>query len=195
MGQKTLESYLAESDALIHKAHWEAEYSLMREALADFPSNVEICLRYAVAAVEVAPEDAVDYALRAVRLSPDDPGVLVRSASLLMGLGEVDHAGRLARRASSVVDDEFPLIADLFQVIGRIGIAKKNDAVAEEYLRLAFTIEPDAVGLAARLATFLAERERYDEALDVAARGLEHAPPDQPSLSELRHKIEKQASS
>lgn len=159
---------------------------LMDEALEAFPDDPELCLRYAMASVPASPVDAAKYVRRAGRLSSDDPYRLTRCASLLYGLGEVEDAGKYVRSVLPLIDENFPLIADVFHLVGVLAVAKANDTVADEYLRLAFKVEPTGSGHAYELAHFLVVRGRREDALDVIAEALEHDSPDRERLLELR---------
>lgn len=124
------------------------------------------------------------------------PSRLTRCASLLHGLGEIEDAGRYIRSVLPLIDEGFPLIADVFHLIGVLAVAMSNNAVADQYLRLAFKVEPAGRGHAYRLAHFLAECDMPGEALDVIAHGLEHGSPDRESLLELKGSLRgKEASS
>jgi len=181
--------YLAQSAAHMRRGLWADERRLMDEAIRRFPDHPEICIRTAVANAEFDASRSAIYAKRAADLAPSDPTILVRAASLLVGLGEVEMAGPLARRASEIVDEDFVLVADLFHVIGRLGLARENDDVAERYLRLAFNADPSGAGHGEVLAGFLVQRERLEEALDIVHRALEEDPVHSEELLRLHDVI------
>jgi tetratricopeptide (TPR) repeat protein len=162
----------------------------MQQALARFPDDPEFCLRYATVIFEEMPAESVEYARRAVTSSEADPALLTRAGLLLYRHGQIEDAGRCARWvASHEVDENFPLIADFFYLIGLLAIERSRLDVAEEYLRLAFKAEPEGEDRAYRLAVLLADQGRLSEASDVVARGLEQGTPDREQLLQLRDQI------
>lgn len=181
--------YMSVSTDLIRKEQWDELRELMAHAVEAFPDDPEMCLRYAISLSEVSSNDAISYARRAADLSPEDPSRLTRCASLLYGLGEIEDAGRYIRAILPLIDEQFLLIADVFHLIGVLAIAKSNSTVADQYLRLAFSVEPAGRNHAYRLAHFFVTREMSEEALDVIAKGLEHGSPDRGALLELRSHI------
>jgi len=117
------------------------------------------------------------------------PMILGRCATLMYDLGEYGSAEEYVRRAVPVADDDFPLLADMLHLIGKLALQKDNDEIAERYLSLAFELGPGSLGHADFLATFLMGKERYQEAAEVVNKGLlEHAP-DRDRLLKLRSRM------
>jgi tetratricopeptide (TPR) repeat protein len=183
-------AFLAESESLMLRGSWPDVRRLMHQALAQFPDDPEFCLRYATAVFDEVPAESVEYARRATASSEAGPALLTRAGLLLYRHGQIEDAGRCARRvASHEVDENFPLIADFFYLIGLLAIERSRLDVAEEYLRLAFEAEPEGEDRAYRLAALLADQDRLVEASDVIARGLEHGAPDRDGLLALRERL------
>lgn len=189
MNDQTLRGYITVSHELMRDEQWDQVRDLMEEALGEYPGEPELCLRYALSLTPASRDDAVLYARRAASLSQDDPATLTRCASLLHDLGEIEDAGKCIRSALPLVDEKFPLLADLFHLVGILAIARSNDAVAEEFLRRAYDLEPGGRSYAYRFAHVLATQNMFDEALDVIARGLEHGAPDEEELLALKDSI------
>jgi uncharacterized protein HemY len=187
--EEKLRRYLTVSADLVREEQWDDLRELMAQAVEAFPDDPELCLRYAISLSEVSPDEAISYARRAADHSWESPSRLTRCASYLYGLGEIEDAGRYIRAVLPLIDEGFPLIADVFHLIGILAVAKNNSTVADKYLRLAFDVEPAGRDHAYRLAHFLATCGMPGDALDVIAKGLEHGSPDEEKLLELRDLI------
>ena len=160
----------------------------LREALDRFPDDPTLCLQTARAIRMTAPDEAAQLAARAVAIAPDDPWYLTRAASLMFLLKKFDQAQNYGKRAAQIASDNFPLVAELAFVAGRLAMHKGNDVAAEEGLSLAFEREPEGPGYGRVLAELYASQGRYKDALTVVTKALEYRENDQ-LLIETRKKI------
>lgn len=181
--------YLAESDRLLEAGLWDEQMSLLKEAVAACPDEPEFWYRYAVARAESDPQAAIHHTRRAVDLADDDPGLLARAADLMYDVRDYEASERYLRLAIPNVPEGFELIPDMLHLAGKLALQKGNEAVADEYLRRAFEIEPGSLGFGRILALLLTERGHHQEGLEVINRALAHDPPDADLLLELRNEV------
>jgi Tfp pilus assembly protein PilF len=182
-----VEKILAKAtDAARQGRDWEAR-KLARYALSLDPDHPRALFRWAVEIIE-QPEQARYYLRRAAELSHGDASVEFEVACVLLDLGEIDEALRLAKRAGRHVEEDFIFLPGLVNLAGRIADAKGDAVVAEQALVLAFALEPEMSWLGLTLAKFLARHDRRADALSVIRAALERAP-DDPGLLRFRDRL------
>lgn len=186
---KSLPNYLERSNQLMVEGDWSGQAALMKDAVLAFPQEPELRIRLALAIYDEEPERAAHHANEAAELASTDPGMLARCASLLFDLEHFDDASRYVKQLVPLAPDDFPLIPDILHLAGKLAMRKGNSDVAERYLAKAFEVDPSTAGHALVLAQFLSSQGRYDDALDILSRGLEHAPSDREALLEIRREI------
>jgi len=186
----TEDQYLTASDRALREDRWDEQLSLMRRATQRFPHNAEFAYRLAAANAASAPTKARVHAARAVDLAPADPLIVGRCASLMYDVAEYDLAERYVRKTIPIAGDDFPLLADMLHLIGKLAVRKENDEIAEQYLSLGFELEPGSLGHADFLATLFVKQGRLDEASTVVARGLAERAPDHDRLVAIREVID-----
>jgi tetratricopeptide (TPR) repeat protein len=93
---------------------------LTERAIRRFPEDPEIRYRYAVALLPFRPEDAPSQAARSVALDPDDPGRLVRAASVLLNLGQIEAAQSYLERAEELAPPDFIFAEELLALQARL---------------------------------------------------------------------------
>jgi tetratricopeptide (TPR) repeat protein len=186
----TKDHYLTESDRALREDRWDEQLSLMQRATQQFPRNAEFAYRLAVANATSAPTEARVHATRAVELAPADPLIVGRCASLMYDVAEYDLAESYVRKTIPIAGDDFPLLADMLHLIGKLAVRKENDEIAEQYLSLGFESEPGSLGHADFLATLFVKQGRLDEASAVVARGLAARAPDHDRLVAIRQLID-----
>lgn len=103
----------------------------------------------------------------------------MRSSSLLLDLGYLDEARDHCAQAIEAADDDFPAVYDLCYLAGRIAVAEGDPEAAERYLAVPFGERPDVERYGLELGFLLESQHRWEEALVVAERALEHHPVDE----------------
>lgn len=93
------------------------------------------------------------------------------------------------RRAARLAPDDFEYSVDLIHLTRPLAAESGHDAVAEEYLALAFEADPAALGHAEALAEWYASHGQRGAASRVLAVAAEYRPGD-PRLGELRACLE-----
>ncbi len=175
------------TDAVRRNRYDEAD-ALLRDAVDRYPNDPEVRLRWGVAQADVDTDEAKLHLRRAAELAPADAGTQFRVASPLFRLGEVEEALACAKRARDCMDEDFPLLPNLVNLVGRIASAKGQPELAEEALRFAFEVEPELPWHAGDLARVLISRGRKSDAAAVIDIGLRHSPED-PKLLRLRDEL------
>ena len=128
--------------------------------------------------------------VKAVELGSDDPVIQVIAGHRLLNEGDVDAARACAARAGDLIDDEFPLMADLDRLIGRIAARDGDDVVAETKLRSALRHEPELPTHSLDLARFFWARGGDEDALTVIDESLSQvADRHRDNLEQLRSEI------
>lgn len=176
---------LLERAFALGKAGRDAESeALLQTAVDRFPDDAEARLRLGSTIGDERPTEAVGHYRAAASLAPHDPLKLTRCATHMYSLGEFEDARDYVVRVHSLVADprEFEYLPQLFHVFGRLAERGGATAEAEEALSLAFELDPEMYGHAEVLAAFLADRERFTEALEILSKGLEHRPGDEPLM-------------
>ena len=85
---------------------------------------------------------------------------------------QLDHARLYAKRAKELAPEDFPFKPELLNLESKFAALEGKDSVAEKGLRLAMASEPEGEFFAFDLATFLVERGREAEALEVIDKAL-----------------------
>lgn len=179
MNSGELKEIVQRSQHLVAQGRHADDLALLREAVGNYPDEVEIVLRAAFASVVDAPTEAVRLARRAGSLAPENPSGLMRSSSLLLDLGYLDEARDHCEQAIEAADDDFPAVYDLCYLAGRIAVADGDPEAAERYLAVPFGERPDIERYGLELGFLLESQHRWEEALVVVERALEHHPEDQ----------------
>ena len=159
----------------------EAEAHL-RAALALAPDDVSILGNFAkLLQAKQQPDAALDVYDRLATLDGDDVATQTARGDLLFQLGRYDEAMAAWRQALANAPRPSVALA-LHTSLGRAEWAKSGsaDAAAAHYER-ALAIDSDNVGLLGDLASLRIAQERYDEALTLFQRAIEHTP-DAPRL-------------
>ena len=146
----------------------------LRAAVARFPNDAQFAVELGVQLLVDDADEAKACLRRAVRLAPDDPYVLGQAATCLFGVHEYAEAEELTKRGLAITSDGSMHRSPLLSLAGRFAWRRGDEDLAEELLRAAFDAQPDEPVEAEVFAAFLAAQDRIEEALDVAARGLEH---------------------
>ena len=183
-----LEQVLERSRELARAGLHAEDLALLRDALDEYPGEPEVALRAAVAYYGEDDAEAQRLARRAATLGPEDPVVLTRAASVMLDLGRTDEALELTGRARDHADHDFPLLADLVHLAGRIALVRGEYEKAESPLRVAFENQPESFGHGQYLATLLESQGRAEEALEVVEESLRHWP-DDPQLDVQRIRL------
>jgi Flp pilus assembly protein TadD len=158
-------------------------------AVEQFPDDPEIRIMYAVALVDHRPGEAPWQAGLAIKMEPDNPWRVVRAASLLFHLGEIDAARDYVRHAVQLAPEDFEFAPELANLGGMIAALDGDDQTAEHALRAALDAEPGRPDFARDLVRFLADRERLAEARAVLEQALKADPEDR-ALLELASSLE-----
>ena len=155
----------------------------VRRAVSVDPDHPTAQLHWAVELAD-SPHLARYHLRRAAQLGEGDPAIEYQVACVLLELGDVDGARHLARRAHRHIEGEFRHLPGLVNLAGRLAHADGQDAVAEQALGIAFSMEPDMAWHGRTLAQFLISQERPAEALRVVRAALRHTPED-PGLLQI----------
>ena len=186
---KTRKQRLAETieqgQRLVKAKDDQATCEFLEKAVQEFPEDPQIRLLYAAILIEFRPDDVGGEAAKAAELGWDDPGSLVRAASLLGFARRWDEVRTCVARANELAEPDFVLKAGLDNLNGILAAMDHEFDRAEELLRSA--TEEDQIN-AYDLAKFLAWRDRETEALEVIDRGLQQVANKFP-LEHLRSKI------
>jgi Flp pilus assembly protein TadD len=150
----------------------EEALEFLEVAVRRFPTDPELRLLNATILLVFDPDQAAAEAAKAIELSPDDPAVLVRAGHLLVR-EDPEAARSCAVRANELAPPDFVLMSGLISLNGLIAAFDGEDDVAEERLRLAVSRDPLYSNFAVQLATFLAPRERQEEAVEVIDEALQ----------------------
>jgi Tfp pilus assembly protein PilF len=111
----------------------------------------------------------------AIDLDPDDVRRLLLASSQLCRLEEIDLAAEYLARASALAPPH-PIYQNTMLNLGaRIAAAKGHDESAEQGLRRALQAEPGNAQFARDLASFLTQRDRVTEALELVEASLPQA--------------------
>jgi Flp pilus assembly protein TadD len=164
---RSIEATVQTAHALLMEGRAEEFLTFSEGAVELFPSDPELRLMYALALVPVDREKARWEAARAIKLDTNDPGRLVRTARLMLNLGEVEAARSYATRAAQFAPEDFVFAPELNAVGGILAAIAGEFELAEDALRAAHAAEPDRETFARDLARFLRERRRPNEALAV----------------------------
>lgn len=154
----------------------------------EFPDDAEVQLLYATILLEFRPDDVGSEVTKAVELAPDDPIILVRAGSILLGRGRRDTARSCFARARELVAPDFLLMSGLLNGEGVLAMLDEDYEFAEIKLRAAVESDPTSGPFASDLVRLLAVLGRREEALEVADQALARA--DQKhDLEGLRRKL------
>jgi predicted Zn-dependent protease len=159
----------------------------VRRAVSVDPDHPTAQLHWAVELAD-SPHLARYHLRRAAQLGEGDPALEYQVACVLLELGDVAAALRLARLAHNHVEGEFRFLPGLVNLTGRLADASGQEDVAERALGLAFALEPEMAWHGRTLAQFLFRHGRVGEALAVARAALGHTP-DDPALCALEARI------
>jgi predicted Zn-dependent protease len=165
--QKDLAAAIERGRRLLVEHNRQETHEFLEDAMRRFPGDAEFRLLYASNLLAIRPEDAAAEAIKAVELDPEEPILLVRAASLLVGMKHFDSAREYATRARELAPSDFLFMAELIYLEARLATIDGRDGEAEEGFRRAAELEPENEMLALHLARFLANRNRPSEALQV----------------------------
>jgi predicted Zn-dependent protease len=165
--RRDLAAAIAHGRSLVREQKDQEALEFLEKATRDFPESPEIPLLLATVYRDFRPDAIPALLAKAVELGSDDPVIQVIAGHRLLNEGDVDAARACAARAGDLIDDEFPLMADLDRLIGRIAARDGDDVVAETRLRSALRREPELPTHSLDLARFLWARGRDDDALVV----------------------------
>lgn len=144
----------------------------LEQAIEEFPDDPILRLNYVPILREIRPDDVVAEATKAAELGPGDPVIQVQAGHKLLNSDDLEGARRCAARASELIGDDFILLADLEDLIGRVAARDGDYAFAEEKLRSALQREPEWSSHWLHLARFLWARGRDEDALTVIDESL-----------------------
>jgi len=194
--RKHEEELLGKSSAFGKKGQDAENERLLRGAIEQSPEHPDFRMRLADVLFETSPRESVDLIHRAVELSREDPWMLLRAASLLFYHQEFEPSLEYTKRAVKIGESvigrsgtEVPdYMNDLLHLMGRHLSRLGQDDAAEDALRTAFEVDPQASEHGRVLADFYASRERPVEALEVIEKALRVRGEDQ-SLLRTRERI------
>jgi HEAT repeat protein len=146
-------------------------FEFAERAVGEFPDDPKIRLNYASLLLAFRPVDVGEEVAKAVELGFDDPGSLVRAASLLSFARRWDDVRSCVARANELAEPGFVLKAGLDNLNGILA-AKDNEFDRAEKLFRSATAEDQSNAI--DLAKFLAWRGRDTEALAVIDEALKH---------------------
>jgi tetratricopeptide (TPR) repeat protein len=159
---------------IVERARWLLDegrdvenLDLLSRAVDRYPEDPEIRLLYGISLIPSRPHDAPWQLATAIKLDPDDPSRLVRAASMLYYLGEIEAARSYAARAAQLAPADFPLLPDLTNLGGNLAAGREDYALAEEALKTAAELCPGRPDFAYDLAKFLARQGRGSDAVKV----------------------------
>lgn len=127
---------------------------------------------------------------RAAALAGDDPGMLVRCATMMVGLGGVDEIEAWVARANAAAARDFALDNELVHLNGCVHWARGEYDEAETLLRTAFFADPTSVD-GYPLAQTYVELGSHDQALAIVEEALRRGG-RHPGLLELREWLARQ---
>lgn len=160
------------SRELLAEGRHQENLEFLEKARERHPGEAEIQLLYATALLDTCPDEVASETKKAVELGSDDPIILVRAASLLLGRGEHQAARSCVGRARKLADPNFVLEGGLLNLEGNFAAFDENYIEAEEKMKAAMDIDPDFESFARDLARLLQVRGRETEALEVIDRAL-----------------------
>lgn len=176
--KRAIKKILRESRRLIAEGREADNQRLLRAAVERFPDDADLSLRAGTACLLTSNADAASYAARAATISPEDPDVLTQCASIVVSFDPV-KAAEYAESARRIAGRRFTLAPEVDHIFGRIAWSRGDYAAAEAMLSSAFNAWPDEVGYGAWLARVYDDTERYEEALTVLEKALQHRPDDE----------------
>lgn len=185
-----VDAILSRSLELTRAEAFAENEQLLRRAVAKQPDHAQLALRmgealsYHAADESDARNESATWAERAAYLAPEEPMLLLRAASLLYFLGDIETSRDVLRQAHAAATEDFEFIADLLHLAGKLALARGDLERGEKGLKAAFGQDPTVPGHAQILAEFYIDQGRPDEAATIAAKGLEHIP-DDPQLRAL----------
>lgn len=161
----------------------------LQDAITRFPDDPEVRIQYATALLPFRPDEAPWQAATAIDLDPGNPWRLVRAASLLYHMRELEAARAYVARAADLAPEDFEFGPELANLGGKLAALVGHDAVAEEALRAALDAEPHRSDFGGDLASFLLERDRSIEARAILEQALRVTPADE-RLRRLHDQLE-----
>jgi thioredoxin-like negative regulator of GroEL len=154
----------------IHGAEEEA-LEFLETAAQRFPDDAEIRLLYGSILLATRPEDRMQEAKRAVELAPDEPIYLIRVAWMTFRM-EPELSRDYAARAQEMGGADSLFAPELIQLEAHFSLEDGDEEGAEARFRAALEGEPENGDIALDLATFMSDRGRRSEALEVVERVL-----------------------
>lgn len=170
--QKQLSAAVDRSRLLLAERRHRENLEFLEEVVQQFPDDAEIRMLHGTALLEIRPEDALREIVRAIELDPSEPVRLTNAARTMYTMKQLDHARLYAKRAKELAPEDFPFKPELLNLESKFAALEGKDSVAEKGLRLAMASEPEGEFFAFDLATFLVERGREAEALEVIDKAL-----------------------
>jgi Flp pilus assembly protein TadD len=192
--QKKLAEAIDHSGRLLSEDRNQENLEFLERARKQFPGDAEIQLLYATTLLLFRPDDVALEAAKAVDLAPDDPVILVRAASIMLGRGEHEVVRSYTQRAKKLAGPNFILEGGIANLEGVLAAIDQQYDLAEERLRFAVEIDPTFDSFVRNLAKFLQSRARQAEAVEVINKALPQIDTKE-NLERIRRELEDEINS
>lgn len=179
---------VAHGRQLLSEARYEENLRFLGGVMEEFDESAEIRLLYGICLLDAQPRAALSEIAKAVEMDPKEPILLARAARIMYDMKQLDRARAYTKRAQEFAPEDFVFGPELLNLESNFAALDGNDEMAEAGLRLAVEREPRMDVLACDLASFLVERGRHEEALDVIDEALKRAK-EPKDLVKLREEI------
>jgi thioredoxin-like negative regulator of GroEL len=172
----------------VHGPEEEAR-EFLEAAAQRFPDDAEIRLLYSSILLATRPEHGMQEARSAVELAPDEPIYLIRVAWMMFRT-EPELSRDYAARAQEMGGGNCLFAPELTQLEAHFSLEDGDEEGAEVRFRAALEGDPENGDIALDLATFLSDRGRPLEALEIVERVLPVARWKKDDLTQLKEDLD-----
>jgi tetratricopeptide (TPR) repeat protein len=187
----TVEQAIDRAHMLLRERRYMENRAFLEDAVRRFPRDPEVRVMYATALEPFAPDRVREELDIAIALDPESAWNLVRGASLLFSIGDMDGSRDYAARAHGLPLPSVELGAALANLAGQLADADGKPDIAEDAFRGAVEFDPQNRSYARDLVMFLVNRKRYADALTAVDAAISQVD-DNAELTELRAVLLKQ---
>lgn len=174
----------AKAAVALARRRTDLAFELLAEAATVYPEHAGLATNLGIAHEMLGHYDEAVVCLeRAAALAPNNANIKLALAHALMSKGDIGEA----RSITEATVQREPGNARAFVQLGAIDLAMHDRSSAETSLLRALELSPDDPDTLRNLSALLAERGRFDEALNLAERAHLRAPLDSAGLLHLAY--------